>query len=210
MMPRRAVLASLLALAALHAAAQGTRAPALSEQDRADIARVEAYLNDLKTLEARFVQIAESGGTAEGSVQIARPGRMRLEYDPPVPLLVVAASGQIIQYDKELKQATYLPLSSTPAAILLREQVRLDGDVTVTKVERGAAALRITLVQTADPRAGQLTLVFSDRPLQLTSWVVVDGQGQTTRVALAEIRSGVALDPALFVFREPAFPGNRN
>ena len=210
MLGRRLLLVSLLATA-LPAAAQGPRAPALSEADRVDVARVEGYLNDLRTLEARFVQISDSGGTAEGRVQIARPGRMRLEYDPPVPLLVVASQGQIIQYDKELKQATYLPLASTPAAILLREDVKLSGDVTVTKVERGPAALRITLVQTADPRAGQITLVFGDRPLQLNSWIVVDGQGQTVRVSLAEIRNGVTLDPSLFVFREPgAFPGNRN
>jgi outer membrane lipoprotein-sorting protein len=211
MMPSRRALIALLAAAPLAAAAQAPRATALSEQDRADIARIEAYLNAMRTLEARFVQIAESGATAEGRVQLARPGRMRLEYDPPVPLLVVAFGGQIIQYDKELKQATYLPLSATPAAILLRDQVRLSGDVTVTKLERGANALRVTLVQTADPRAGQLTLVFGDRPLQLTSWIVVDAQGQSIRVALAEIRNDVPLDPQLFTFREPgAFPGNRN
>lgn len=207
---RRALLAMLAAAPVATAAAQTPRAPALTEQDRADIARIETYLNALRTLEARFVQIAESGATAEGKVQLARPGRMRLEYDPPVPLLVVAFGGQIIQYDKELKQATYLPLSATPAAILLREQIRLSGDVTVIRLERGANALRVTLVQSSDPRAGQLTLVFGDRPLQLTSWVVVDSQGQTIRVALAEIRNDIPLDPQLFTFREPAFPGNRN
>ena len=207
---RRALLAMLAAAPIAAAAAQDPRAPALTEQDRADIARIEAYLNALRTLEARFVQIAESGATAEGTVQLARPGRMRLEYDPPVPLLVVAFGGQIVQYDKQLKQATYLPLSATPAAILLREQIKLSGDVTVTRLERGASALRVTLVQSSDPRAGQLTLVFADRPLQLTSWIVVDAQGQSIRVALAEIRNDIPLDPQLFTFRDPAFPGNRN
>jgi outer membrane lipoprotein-sorting protein len=211
MTTRRAVLALAATLAGLAAAPARAQAPAaLSEQDRADLARIEAYLNELRTLEARFIQIAESGAAAEGLVQIDRPGRMRLEYDPPVPLLVVASGGQIVQFDKELRQASYLPLSATPAAILLRERVAFAGDVTVTRVERGPGTIRVTLVQTADPRAGRLTLIFSDRPLQLVSWQVVDAQGLTTRVSLADIRSGVALDPQLFVFRDPAFPGNRN
>lgn len=212
---RRAVLALALALAALAgpAAAQRATAPApatLSPQDKADVARVEDYLNGIRTLSARFLQIANSGDASEGSVRIERPGRMRLEYDEPVPLLVVAFAGQIVQYDRELRQATYLPLSATPAAILLREKVALSGDVTVTAIERGAGTLRVSIVQTDDPRAGKLTLIFSEAPFRLASWVVVDAQGLMTRVSLDDVRTGIALDPQLFTFRDPNFPGNRN
>ena len=207
----------LLAMTALGAPvpvfAQGVPAPAakqpvLSDQDRADVARIEAYLNALRTLTARFVQIAEQGGVAEGRVYLQRPGRLRLEYADPVPLLVVAARGQIIQHDRQLKQTTYLPLSSTPAAILLRENVTLSGSVTVTGVERGPNSVRVTLVQTDDPRAGRLTLAFAERPLQLTNWVVVDSQGTTTRIALSEIQNGVQIPSQLFEFRDE--PQNRN
>jgi outer membrane lipoprotein-sorting protein len=68
--------------------------------------------------------------------------------------------------------------------------------------------LRVALVQTSDPRAGRITLVFGERPFQLASWVVVDGQGATTRITLSEIEPDVALDPQLFEFREE--PANRN
>jgi outer membrane lipoprotein-sorting protein len=214
MISRRSCLSALTVLGApplafaQRSSAPVTPAPTLGEQDRADIARVEAYLNGLRTLTARFVQISEQGGVAEGRIYLQRPGRLRLEYADPVPLLVVAARGQIIQHDKELKQTTYLPLSSTPAAILLRETVALSGGVTVTAVERSAGALRVSIVQTDDPRAGRLTLVFAERPLQLTNWVVVDGQGATTRVALSEIQNGVPIPAQLFEFREEA--PNRN
>lgn len=164
--------------------------------------RVEGYLNQLKTLTARFVQISDQGGVAEGRIYLQRPGRLRLDYADPVPLLVIAARGQILQHDKQLKQTTYLPLASTPAAILLREAVTLSGSVTVTSVERGPGSLRIGLVQSEDPRAGRLTLVFAESPLQLASWVVVDSQGATTRVALSEIQNGTQIDPRLFEFRE--------
>jgi outer membrane lipoprotein-sorting protein len=214
MITRRSILLAMTALGApVPAFAQGVPAPAgkqpvLNEQDRADVARIEAYLNALRTLTARFVQVAEQGGVAEGRIYLQRPGRLRLEYADPVPLLVVAARGQIIQHDRQLKQTTYLPLSSTPAAILLRENVTLSGSVTVTGIERGPNSVRVTLVQTDDPRAGRLTLAFAERPLQLTNWVVVDGQGATTRVALSEIQNGVQIPSQLFEFRDE--PQSRN
>ena len=174
----------------------------LTAQDRQDVTRVESYLNQLKTLTARFVQISDQGGIAEGRIYLQRPGRLRLDYADPVPLLIVAARGQIVQHDKQLKQTTYLPISSTPAGILLRETVTLSGSVTVTGVERGAGSLRVSLVQSDDPRAGRLTLVFAESPRQLVTWVVVDSQGATTRVALSEILNGTQIDPRLFEFRE--------
>jgi outer membrane lipoprotein-sorting protein len=201
MFPRRAVLAGLAALAAApRGAAAQTFQP--SPEDRRDIARVEAYFEALRTLRARFVQVSDQGAVAEGRLFIQRPGRLRLDYADPAKLLIVATGGQLIQHDRELKQTTYLLLSLTPAAVLLRERVTLSGDVTVTGVARATGTVRISVVQTSDPRAGRITLVFGDRPFQLSSWIDVDGQGATTRVTLSEIETGMALDPQLFVFRE--------
>lgn len=201
MFARRAVLAGLAAIATSPrgAAAQSFQP---SPEDRRDIARVEAYFEALRTLRARFVQVSDQGAVAEGQLYIQRPGRLRLDYADPAKLLIVAAGGQLIQHDRELKQTSYILLSATPAAVLLRERVTLSGDVTVTGVARDAATLRIAVVQTADPRAGRITLVFGERPFQLSSWIVVDGQGATTRVTLSETQTGMALDPQLFVFRE--------
>jgi outer membrane lipoprotein-sorting protein len=177
--------------------------PRLTEQDRADIARIENYLNDIRTLSARFMQVSDSGGTAEGKLYLSRPGKLRLEYDPPVPILMVANSGFLIHYDKQLKSVTHLPIDSTPAGLLVREHIALSGDVTVSAVERGPGSLRLTLVQSKDPNAGKITLAFSERPFALSNWQVVDPQGNVTRVALIEPRVGVPLDPGLFRFTDP-------
>jgi outer membrane lipoprotein-sorting protein len=181
------------------AAPRGT----LSDQDRADVARVEDYLNAIRTLSARFMQISDGGGTAEGKLYLSRPGKLRLEYDPPVPILLVANGSFLIHYDKQLKAVTHLPLDSTPAGLLVREHVVLSGDVTVTSVERGPGSLRVSVVQSKDPQAGRITLVFSERPFALSNWQVTDAQGSVTRVALIDPRAGVQLDPALFRFTDP-------
>lgn len=206
---RRAVLALLAAGCAAASnvgpalAATAPRTP-LSAEDSADVARVEEYLNGIRTLTARFMQIADNGATAEGKLYLARPGRLRLEYDPPVPILMVANGSFLIHYDKDLKAVTHLPIDSTPAGLLVRERIRLADDVTVTRVERGPGSLRVTLVQTKDPQAGRITLAFGERPFALSNWQVTDAQGNVTRVSLIEPRIGVALDPELFRFMDPS------
>jgi outer membrane lipoprotein-sorting protein len=195
--------AATVALPVRHAFAAVAPRVTLSEQDRADIARVEAYLNGIHTMSARFMQVSDNGGTAEGKLFLSRPGKLRLEYDPPVPILMVANGGFLIHYDKQLKAVTHLPIDSTPAGLLVREPIVLSGDVTVSGIERGPGSLRVSLVQTKDPNAGRITLAFSERPFALSNWQVVDAQGNVTRVALIDPHTGVTLDPALFRFTDP-------
>jgi outer membrane lipoprotein-sorting protein len=200
---RRAVLAGLTFgfLARPTAFAQSRRA--LSDADRVDVARVEAYLDSVRTLEARFLQIGPDGSTAEGMFWLARPGRLRLDYDPPNPNLLIADGRALAHIDRSLSTIAYLPLDSTPAGVLVRAEVRLTGDVDVVGVERGPGVLRVSVVQATDPRAGRLTLVFAERPFQLSSWNVVDGQGLTTRITLLDPRIGQAISPERFRIVDP-------
>ena len=189
--------------AALAGAAAAPAGPALSEADRADIARMEAYFNTLKTIQARFMQMSSEGSYAEGNFYLSRPGRMRIEYDPPVPVLIVSNKQTLVYYDKDLEQISYMGLDSTPAGILVGAEVSFSGKISVTGFERGANTLRVTLVQTEDPLAGSITLVVSDNPMVLRKWTVTDAQGVVTNVSLLGTRFGVALDPELFRFKKP-------
>jgi outer membrane lipoprotein-sorting protein len=177
----------------------------LSDRDRTDVARAEAWLNRLSSLKARFVQIAQNGASAEGTGWIVRPGRMRFEYDPPDPLLLVASHGQFFYFDRQLKQATTLPLGATPLGMLLRDDLKLSGDVTISRVERGGGLLRITLFRTGKPAEGSLTLVFGEDPIELKQWAVVDAQGQQTRVSLFQTEFGARFPSMLFDFNDPRF-----
>lgn len=198
------VVAAWAALAATATVTAKTPAdPAPSKADRADIARVEAYLNTLKTVRARFMQMSSEGSYAEGDFYLSRPGRMRIEYDPPVPVLIVANKQTLVYYDKKLEQTSYIGLDSTPAGILVGGEVSFSGKISVTGFERGANTLRVTLAQTEDPLAGSITLVVSDNPMVLRKWTVTDAQGVVTNVSLLGTRFGVALDPELFRFKKP-------
>jgi outer membrane lipoprotein-sorting protein len=177
----------------------------LTDRDRADIARAEAWLQRLGSLKARFLQISNQGAAVEGTGWIVRPGRMRFEYDPPEPLLLVASHGQFFYYDKLLKQPTVIPLSATPLGILLNERVQLSGDVTVKSIQRGQGVIRITVFRTGKQAEGELTLVFAEDPFELKQWVVVDAQGRETRVSLFSPEYGGRYPSLLFDFNDPRF-----
>jgi outer membrane lipoprotein-sorting protein len=183
----------------------------LSAADQADVARVETYLNGIQTVSARFLQASSDGNVVQGTFQLQRPGKMRVQYDPPDPLLMIASGIWLTVYDPELKQTTYLPIDSTPAYFLVKNQIT-PKDITVTKVEHGKDSLRVTLHQAGHPDQGRLTLVFSDKPLQLKKWTVTDPSGKTIDVALLDARFDQKINPDAFKFVDPApvNPAGRN
>jgi outer membrane lipoprotein-sorting protein len=198
MFRRRTLLLSAAALLPFSLTARAAPNVALSAQDQADIARIEAYLNGLKSLKAHFMQVASNGGVSEGTAWLERPGRMRFQYDPPAPFLLIAAHGQLIFHDSSLQQTSNISLSRTPLGILLADNVVLSGAVTVTGIQRLPGQIQLTLVRTDSPGDGSLTLIFADPPLTLRQWTVVDAQRRQTHVTLYNAQTGGHFDPDLF------------
>ena len=202
-MKRRALLATALILPI--AARAQARPAALTPQDQADLGRIQAYLDSIHTLHARFLQVAPNGATSEGQAWLERPGRMRFQYDPPSPFLLVAGHGLLVFHDSQLGQTSNIPLGSTPLGILLAANVSLTGAVTVTGFRRLPGQIQVSLVRTASPGDGTLTLIFADPPLTLRQWVTTDAQGQRTTVTLYNVRLGGTFSPKLFEYIDPRF-----
>lgn len=177
----------------------------LSERDKADVARIEAYLNNIETLKSPFVQLASGGRFAEGTIFIERPRRLRLDYKPPATVQVYANGNWLLHVDTELETVTHIPISSTPAGFLVRDKIRLSGQVEVRRVVREKRTISVELVETGAPEAGSFTLTFSDEPLQLRRWTVVDAQGVTTNVTLIGAAFNVAIPPDVFAFDETKY-----
>jgi outer membrane lipoprotein-sorting protein len=180
-------------------AAPNAAPAAVGGGDQAEVARIEQYLNSIRTMRSRFVQVG-SDGTARGTFYLSRPGKLRLEYESPVTILLIANGGMLQQYDTRLGQGSYVALDSTPAGLLVADQIRLSGAVTVVAVTRSEGGIDVALVKTRDPRAGRITFSFQAQPLQLARWSLVDGQGRMTRVTLEQVQVGIPLDNTLFQF----------
>lgn len=193
----------LAALAVFCAAGSATGAVAQSGADARDLTRISNYLNGITTLEGDFVQVGPNGDLSEGRFYMRRPGRLRFEYRPPNPALVIADGTWVGVYDQKLETLDRIPLGQTPLALLLEENVNLRAAGVVTGIERSAGQIRVRAVDPEAPDQGSITMVFVDNPLALTQWVVVDNQGLTTTVALSDTRSNVKLDPKLFFIEDP-------
>ena len=201
------MIRSILLALALVLPGLGLLAPAGAQGvDPGLLARVSAYLNGISTMQARFTQIAANGALARGDFYLWRPGRMRIDYDPPVPYLYVADGFMLTFWDAELEQRSDVMLGTTLADFITRDNITLTGDVTVNSAVNTGTTIEIELVQTDDPAAGTLTLRLSANPMQLVSWLVVDAEGTATEVVLAEARYGVALSDSLFVTATSALP----
>ncbi len=70
-------------------------------------------------------------------------------------------------------------------------------------IESSQGQLRVRAIDPDAPDQGSITMIFADTPLELTQWIVIDGQGLATTVALSEIRYNVVLDPGIFFIEEP-------
>lgn len=193
--------------AALDAAA--TRPIELTDKDHQTLARVERYLTALTSVKADFIQVSPSGDIAGGQFYMMRPGKLRMQYDPPTPVLMVTSGDQLIYYDYELKQVNQIALESTLVGFMARKDVKFDDSVKVVNLSYGQNSLRVTLIQTDNPRDGLLTLEFSDNPLEIRNMVVTDSGSQMTTVSLNNAEFDIPLDASLFTFKDPRIGGRK-
>lgn len=174
-----------------------------AEIDKSVVKKAEGYLNTLSTARARFVQTTHGGQQLVGTFYLDRPGKLRFEYDEPVKDFVVADGLFIYFYDSEMGEQSNAPIGQTLADFILRDNLKLSGDVTVTDMKRGGGLVQLELVQSADPEAGKLVLGFEEDPFQLKKWRVIDAQGLITEVELFYLKTDIKHADGLFVYIDP-------
>lgn len=175
---------------------------------KATIARVENYLSGLSSITSEFTQVAPDGTLTSGKFFLERPGKMRWQYNPPTPVLMVANGSEMIYYDYELEQLTHIPLDSTLVGFLAKNKISFSDSVGIISFEEKTGSIRIGIAQKERPTDGQLILEFVDKPLLIRNMVVTDTSGQVTTVSLNNANFGVKIDEKLFEFRDPRKPRN--
>ena len=212
-MLRRHLLAALFAVAgtagpaALAQAQPAAPGAGLSVEDRALVDRAVAYLDGLGEARGHFVQTDARGHVSGGELFLNRPGKARFEYGNPPTLLVVADGRSVAVLDRRLKTFNRYALGSTPLALFLQKHVRLD-KVDVTSVERSPGGFSITAKGGGRGMRGQITLSFSDQPVALRQWSIIDAQGGRTTVRIDGLEPAHGLDPGLFELHDPSNPGS--
>jgi outer membrane lipoprotein-sorting protein len=190
----RSLFAVLTALAAL-VFATGAEAQA---------PEVENYINSIRTLQARFVQSNPNGSVVQGTLYISRPGRLRFQYDPPSQLKIVADGTQVTLWDPANKDFGQWPIGWTAASFLVKNPLKLSGDITVEAQQRTPEGLlALTLVQTRKPQEGKIIVRLSENPMQLRGWTIIDNRGNKVDVTLTGLQTGMQLADSLFKYDGP-------
>jgi outer membrane lipoprotein-sorting protein len=170
---------------------------------RADLERISTALNAIHSLEGSFVQIGPEGQVDQGRFYIDKPGRMRFEYAPPNPTLVVSDGRWVAVQNTKLNTTDRYALWTTPLDLILGNDIDLRDNPEIVGVQHGPGELVVYARSHSGRVNGNITLVFSDPDLALKQWTVTDPQGLLTTVSIRDVKTGVPLDAGLFVIRKP-------
>jgi len=190
---RRTILCAMLSAAF----APGT-ASALTEEERGVLLEISARLSAVETMDGEFVQYNPNGDQLQGKFYIARPGRVRFQYDPPTTVQVIADGKSVLVFDKKLQTYDIWPLSQTPLRLLLDKSLDLSTSEKVTRVGVAPDLVEVELHDDTRFSAGVLNLIFERTSYELRQWTVTDQQGLQTMVALYNVETGKQLPPDLF------------
>ena len=166
---------------------------------KAQAAKVSAYLSSLQTLVGNFVQVGPDGTKTKGDFYIQKPGKVRFEYDPPNPIDIVADGSTLVVRDRKLATQDIYPLSQTPLRYLLSDRIDLMKDTNVVNVTADDVFVSITIEEKqALVGTSRLMLMVGAKDGQLKQWTVTDPQGYDTTVAVYNLDSNKKVDPGLF------------
>lgn len=201
-----AALAALVVSAPL-AVAPVAQAQAARTAVPAQLTEAVNALRGISTMRANFTQTDRNGQSMRGVITLQRPGKIRFQYAPGTPLLVVSDGSALTMVDYEVKQVQRWPIRNSPLGVLLdpTRDVSRYGKLQATN-DPGVIAVEVR--DRAHPEFGVITLVFVRKAsapggLELTSWVALDSQNKRTTVRLSGHQYGVAVPANTFRYNDP-------
>ena len=161
---------------------------AFATTDKSVIESAEKYLNSITGLTGDFVQ-TNKGKKEQGTFSMLRPGRVRLDYKN-MPVQLVADGADLYFYDKSLDQITTVPLTSTPAGILVRKKIDLqNADIRVVDTAIGKTTFALKMNLRGQEGLGTMVMVFDKSPVSLNAWTIIDAVGNKTDVKFNNLKT---------------------
>ena len=177
---------------------------------------VREFLRAADRYSASFSQqlVDEDGVLVEetdGELWLARPGRFRWHYAPPIERLLISDGAAIWLYDVDLDQVTVRSaagaIEQTPAGLLVSGEEALD-DYQLKLIARETGEndpdySRVEMIP-AETQSDFQRIELGLRDNRLIRLTLDDRFGQKTIIDFSNIVLNPALDPALFSLEVPA------
>lgn len=160
-------------------------------------AKIADHFSSIRTMTGDFVQFGPRGEQTGGKFYIQRPGKVRFNYESPSAYRVIADGQAVVVDNKKLNTSNLYPLSKTPLKLLLSDHIDLSGSK-LKSVDQDGDAVTIQIVDKSVFGSAKLTMIFDAGSFALRQWTITDAQGKDTTVLIDNVKTGVAVDPALF------------
>ncbi|MBN9543800.1 MAG: outer membrane lipoprotein carrier protein LolA, partial [Alphaproteobacteria bacterium] len=172
------------------------------------VQRISAYLNSLKSIAAEFIQVAADGTNSDGMFFLSRPGKLRWQYNPPTPILIVINGKKLIYYDYELNEISYTNTHDVLGSFLTAERIDFSDKMVKSEVIAKNNIIRVTLIHKTKTDE-KMVMIFKDNPLELKKMEFYDANGQMTSVSFHNAKYNHKIDDELFVVKNPRIFGKQ-
>lgn len=145
--------------------------------NRAELLKLEGYLNSLQHIVAKFVQVDANGNTQRGNFFLSRPGKLKWDYVKPKKISILFKGNRIFYHDKDLDQRSEYKTQDSLIYFLIAPKISfLSPDSqyylqSFRKTERGIA---LEVKKHNQSKGEVLVLKFSVAPIKLTSVEIKD------------------------------------
>jgi len=174
------------------------------------LTQLVSKLQRMDNFQANFIQTSKNNSgeilqQMQGTLSVAKPGKMRWETEDPYAQLVVSDGQLIWIYDMDLEQVTIRNMDNkvqeTPALLLSGDSDQIDASFVVSR--EGSDKNAVFQLVPKDPSQLFQSLEFHYAGDLLKQMMIFDAAGQITQIAFAAQQSNQTIDEQAFIFDVP-------
>ena len=159
---------------------------------------IKKYLQNLVSFEANFLRISNDGSIKEGKIYVKLPGKLRISYEEPDNTLITSNGFWLVVQDRRSKQTTNFPLNQTPLSLFLNKKFNFDDDKVNFKFQKKDGLIILEFLNNEQLNMSSFQLIFSEDPVMLKKWVIIDELENKTSVMLQNLVIGNEYSNRLF------------
>ena len=159
------------------------------------LTRIQHYLLNMRTLQANFSQLNDTGDIMTGNLYLKKPGKIRFSYDHPHNLQIVSKQQAILIFDPKTIGSgplTY-PLSSTPLGFLISNEF----EALINENGENFELDDKMFIKIQNPQY-RLSIEFKKNPVSLVGWEFENQMGEIVSISLNNIKTNDYMSDEIF------------
>ncbi|MCT4552545.1 MAG: outer-membrane lipoprotein carrier protein LolA [Alphaproteobacteria bacterium] len=165
------------------------------------VSKIQSILNGTRSFSGDFRQQSSNGDYQSGKIWLKKPGNMRIEYNSG--LLLLADGDNLVYYDPSIDQKTLIDLETTPAGVLVKKNIVLEGgDLSVLDSYEVDEKYFVTIALKADAGLGRVEFILDKKTEDILGWTVKDAQGVSTKFDIINYKKNILVANSKFVLKK--------